>query len=29
MKRALVILACICALTGGVYFAVSKWAHPA
>ncbi len=26
MKRALVILACICALTGGVYFAVSKWA---
>ena len=25
MKRALVILACICALTGGVYVAVSKW----
>jgi hypothetical protein len=26
MKRALVILACICAVTGGVYVAGSKWA---
>ena len=26
MKRALVILACICALIGGVYVAGSKWA---
>src|SRR5271155_1255171 len=25
MKRALVILACVCALTSGVYFAISKW----
>jgi len=26
MKRTLVILACVCALVGGVYFAVSRWA---
>jgi hypothetical protein len=25
MKRAIAILACVCALAGGVYFAVSKW----
>src|ERR1700722_12136639 len=26
MKRAFAILACVCALIGGVYFAASKWA---
>jgi hypothetical protein len=26
MKKALAILACVCAVTGGGYFAVSKWA---
>ena len=26
MKRAIAILACVCALVGGVYFAASKWA---
>lgn len=26
MKRAFAVLACVCALTGGVYFAASKWA---
>jgi len=26
MKRAFAILACVCALVGGVYFAASKWA---
>jgi len=25
MKRGIAVLACLCALTGGVYFAVSKW----
>lgn len=25
MKRAIAILACVCALAGGLYFAVSKW----
>ena len=25
MKRGIAVLACVCALTGGVYFAVSKW----
>jgi len=25
MKRGIVVLACVCALTGAVYFAVSKW----
>src|SRR5260370_33678859 len=25
MNRAIAILACVCALMGGVYFAVSKW----
>jgi hypothetical protein len=26
MKRAIVIVACVCAAVGGVYFAASKWA---
>lgn len=26
MKRAIAVLACVCALVGGVYFAASKWA---
>ena len=25
MKRGIAVLACVCALTGGVYFAISKW----
>ena len=25
MKKAIAVLACVCALTGGVYFAISKW----
>jgi hypothetical protein len=25
MKRGIAVLACLCALTGGVYFAISKW----
>ncbi len=26
MKRQIAVLACVCALAGGVYFVVSKWA---
>src|SRR5260370_24291987 len=25
MKRGISVLACVCTLTGGVYFAISKW----
>jgi len=25
MKRGIAVLACVCTLTGGVYFAISKW----